>query len=505
MGKNGKEIAYQWNSGHTWKKCLGLAGMGILLGGLLLGSWNMPVQSLAHSAGSEHSVLATDPPNFQKGGFAEIARQVTPAVVNITVSKQAAVPMSGLPFDPMRKFFGRPGGPGFQDRSPMTPFPRVQGVGSGVIVSPDGYVMTNHHVVEGAQEITVSLPDKREFSGTVIGLDPQTDLAVIKVDATDLPFVPWGDSSRLQVAEYVLAVGNPFGLNSTVTLGIVSALGRGGMGITQYEDFIQTDAAINPGNSGGALVNTRGELVGINTAIFSRTGGYQGVGFAVPTKLAKPVYTSLVSTGSVVRGFLGVGIQAVTPDLAESFQLGKAQGALVTNVIPGSPADQAGIQRGDVIMEYEGQAVVDPRSLQGQVLGTAVGDHVSLVLMRDGRKVIVEPVIREQNKPTQVSQANSMRQDGPLAGVAVQNLNGQIAQQLGLAEEVSGVVVMEVLPGSYAERAGLAQGDVISEINRKPVGSERDFIQVVSHLEKQQDALIFIHRGKGALYLTIKI
>ena len=315
----------------------------------------------------------------------------------------------------------------------------------------------------------------------------------------------WGDSSSLQVGEYVLAVGNPFGLNSTVTLGIVSALGRGGMGITQYEDFIQTDAAINPGNSGGALVNTRGELVGINTAIFSRTGGYQGVGFAVPTTLAKPIYASLVSTGSVVRGFLGVGIQAVTQDLADSFHLDKTQGALVTNVMPGSPADQAGIQRGDVIVEYEGQAVMDPRTLQGQVVSTVVGNEISLVVIREGKKVTLKPVIREQDKLTKVAQANAMREDGPFAGVAVQDLDGRTAQQLGIAEEVSGVVVMEVTPGSLAERAGLAQGDVISEINRKPVRSEKDFVQVVSNLETQQDALIFIHRGKGALYLTVKI
>jgi serine protease Do len=505
MVKSERERAYQWDLGQRWTKSLGLAGIGFLVGALLFGSWNMPVKSFAHSEESERSVQTSDPPNFQKGGFADIARHVTPAVVNITVSKQTAVSMSGLPFDPMKRFFEWPGGRGFPDRSPVPPSPRTQGAGSGVIVSKDGYVLTNNHVVEDAEDITVTLPDKREFSGTVVGLDPQTDLAVIKVDATDLPFVKWGDSSRLQVGEYVLAVGNPFGLNSTVTLGIVSALGRGGMGITQYEDFIQTDAAINPGNSGGALVNTRGELVGINTAIFSRTGGYQGVGFAVPTKLAKPVYASLVSTGSVVRGYLGVGIQAVTGDLAASFQLDKAQGALVTSVIPGSPADQAGIQRGDVIVEYEGQTVVDPRTLQGQVLGTAVGDQVSVVVMREGHKVTVEPVIREQNQHPQVAQAHSMRHEGPLAGVAVKNLDGRMAQQLDLAKEASGVVVMEVMPGSYAERAGLVQGDVISEINRKPVRSEKDFAKVVSHLERQQDALIFIHRGKGALYLTIKI
>jgi len=506
MGKKGRELVQQFDVLKYWQKCVGLAGMGILVGGLLLGSWNMPFQSHAANPPASLDSQLADPPYFQQGGFADIAKKVTPAVVNITVRKQAAVPMAGQPLNPMEKFFEWPGGSGFPGQHPNAPAPQEQGAGSGVIVSADGYVLTNNHVVEDVKEILVTLPDKREFPGTVVGLDPQTDLAVIKIEATDLPFIQWGDSSSLQVGEYVLAVGNPFGLNSTVTLGIVSALGRGGMGITQYEDFIQTDAAINPGNSGGALVNTRGELVGINTAIFSRSGGYQGIGFAVPTKLAHPVYASLVKTGSVVRGFLGVGIQAVTPDLAHSFQLDKAQGALVTNVMSGSPADQAGIQRGDVIVEYEGQAVIDPRTLQGQVVGTVVGNQISLVVMRDGRKVTLRPVIRVQNEPTQVAHANPIKKhDGPFAGVAVQDLDGRMAQQLGIAEAVSGVVVMEVTPGSYAERAGLAQGDVISEINRKPIRSEKDFAQVVSHLGKQKEALIFIHRGKGALYLTVKI
>ena len=499
MQKNGKEMASQWNWSQTWQRSLGLAGMGILVGALMFGAWNNPAPTFAHTKDSQHS---TDPPHFQNGGFSDIAKRVTPAVVNITVSKQAAVPMSGMPSDPMKEFFGLPGK---SPRHKQGPTPNLQGAGSGVIVSSDGYVLTNNHVVEGAEEIRVTLPDKQEFQGKIVGLDPKTDLAVIKVEATDLPFVPWGDSSSLQVGEYVLAVGNPFGLDSTVTLGIVSALGRGGMGITQYEDFIQTDAAINPGNSGGALVNTQGELIGINTAIFSRSGGYQGVGFAVPTKLAQPIYTSLVKTGSVVRGFLGVGIQAVTADLAKSFQLDKTHGALVTNVMPGSPADQVGLQRGDVIVEYEGEAVEDPRALQGQVVGTVVGNQVSLVVMREGQRVTLRPVIRVQNEPKKVAQENSAPQDGPLAGVAVQDLDGRTAQQLGIAKDVSGVVVREVPQGSYAARAGLVQGDVISEINRKPVRSEKDFAQVVSNLANQQDALIFIHRGKGALYLTVKI
>ena len=235
-------------------------------------------------------------------GFADVAKTVTPAVVNITTSGAEEVADSTRPRGRMEDFFGSPFGPR-RFGPPMEPRERRGGgQGSGVIVTPDGYVLTNNHVIAGAKTVTVTLPDKREFKGRIVGSDPKSDIAVVKIDGTQLPTVTWGDSSRLQVGEYVLAVGNPFGLNSTVTLGIVSALGRGHMGITQYEDFIQTDAAINPGNSGGALVNTRGELIGINTAIFSQTGGYQGVGFAVPTGMSKPIYESLVKTGKVVRG-----------------------------------------------------------------------------------------------------------------------------------------------------------------------------------------------------------
>ena len=513
MGNNNRGSRgwpFQWLSfvpGVNTRRA-GLAGIGFLAGILLLGSWNMPFHSQAAISQLADSASVGSPPNMDKGGFADIAQAVTPAVVNITVRKEAPVPMSGMPSDPMREFFGLPGMPempGMPNRPGGPPAPEGQGAGSGVIISRDGYVLTNDHVVDGAKEITVTLPDKREFTGTVVGLDPQTDLAVVKVDATDLPFVPWGNSSNLRVGEYVLAVGNPFGLNSTVTMGIISALGRGGMGITQYEDFIQTDAAINPGNSGGALVNTQGELVGINTAIFSQSGGYQGVGFAVPTNLAKPVYDSLVNTGKVVRGFLGVGIQEISADLAQSFQLDQTKGALVTNVVPGSPADEAGLQRGDVVVEYQGKPVLDPRSLQHHVIRTTVGSEVSMVVMRDGHKKSVKTVIREQDNPTQVAQASPVEKEGPLAGVAVQNLDSGIAQQLGLEKNINGVVVMDVAPGSYAARAGLAQGDVISEINRKPVRSEEDFVKVVSHLKENSSALIFIHRGKGALYLNVKV
>ncbi|MDR4493050.1 MAG: DegQ family serine endoprotease [Nitrospirales bacterium] len=492
-----------------WRQTgVGMLGAALVISVLTFGSWHAPGPSQA--AGPQGAVAGElgKPPNFNKGGFADIAQAVTPAVVNITVRKEAPVPMSGFPSDQLKEFFGIPGMPEIPrmpNRRGVPPGPEGHGAGSGVIISGDGYVLTNDHVVDGAKEITVTLPDNREFTGNVIGLDPQTDLAVIKIDGKDLPYVPWGNSAELRVGEYVLAVGNPFGLNSTVTLGIVSALGRGGMGITQYEDFIQTDAAINPGNSGGALVNTRGELVGINTAIFSQSGGYQGVGFAVPTNLAKPVYESLVSTGKVVRGFLGVGIQAVTTDLADSFQLDQSKGALVTNVVPGSPADEAGIQRGDVIIEYQGKPVLDPRNLQHHVIRTTVGSEVNMVVIRDGQKHTLNATIREQANPTQVAQVGQVESEGPLAGVAVQNLNPGMAEQLGVDKGVNGVAVMNVTPGSYAARAGLAEGDIISEINRKPVRSEEDFMNVTSNMKNQSSALIFIHRGQGALYLTVKV
>ncbi len=503
MSTDGKgSRGFQWVKARLWKP-LGWMGTGLMLGALIMGSWNMPFLSYAAGTPVIQTNQMSDPPNFSRGGFADIAKKVTPTVVNITVEKKMPQRMSRAPFEDMKKYFNIPGMPEFPNSSHPNPHP--EGAGSGVLISDDGYILTNNHVVDNADRITVTLPDNREFSGKVIGTDPQTDLAVIKIEGQNLPYLAWGDSTQLQVGEYVLAVGNPFGLDSTVTLGIVSALGRGGMGITQYEDFIQTDAAINPGNSGGALVNTRGELVGINTAIFSRTGGYQGVGLAVPTKLAKPVYASLVNEGKVVRGHLGIGIQAVTPDLAKSFDLEKSRGALVTNVVPGSPADESGMKRGDVVIEYDGKTVTDPRTLQGQVLGTPVGNKVAIVIVREGSRMILHPVIREQQKLTRIARGDFSGSQGPLAGVAVQNMDEQTARRLGLEAHINGVIVKEVVPGSSAARAGLTQGDVISEINKKPIRSREEFMNAVTYLQDEPSALVFIHRGKGALYLTVKI
>jgi serine protease Do len=364
--------------------------------------------------------------------------------------------------------------------------------------------VTNNHVVDDAGELTVILPDKREFKGKTVGRDPKTDLAVVKIDAHDLPFVRWGDSSALQVGEYVLAVGNPFGLNSTVTLGIVSALGRGHMGITQYEDFIQTDAAINPGNSGGALVNTRGELVGINTAIFSRTGGYQGVGFAVPATMAKPVAESLIMTGKVVRGYLGVAIQELTPSLVKSFGLKEPKGALVSDVTEESPAGRSGLQQGDVIISFQGSPITDPATLQRAVTRTPVGTKAVLTVMRNGHEKDLTVTIGEQPDNVKVASTGDTDGEHALAGLEVQNLDAKTARELGLQGKTRGVVIVNVEPGSTGERAGLTEGDVIREINRKPINSVRDFEEVSSGLKKDESVLFLINRRGASLFLTVR-
>jgi serine protease Do len=441
-------------------------------------------------------------------GFTTVAKAVTPAIVNITTAATEKVSDSRGLRDRMEEFFGMPGDPfGFRKhRGPMMPRePRQSGMGSGVIVTSDGYILTNNHVVDGAQELTVTLPDKREFKGKIVGTDPKTDLAVIKIDGQNLPTVPWGDATKLQVGEYVLAVGNPFGLNSTVTLGIVSALGRGRMGITQYEDFIQTDAAINPGNSGGALVNTKGELVGINTAIFSQTGGYQGVGFAVPTSMSKPVFESLVKNGKVVRGYLGIGIQDLTPDLTKSFGVKESKGALVSEVKEDSPADKAGIKQGDIIIGYDGSPVEDAAALQRLVTKTPIDAKATIKVLREGHEKELTAKVAELPETIQTAKVSQEDREQALAGVAVQDLDRDTAQELGLKGKIQGVVVTEVEPDSGADRAGLMPGDVIREINRQPVKSVRDYEKAAASIKKGESVLMLINRRGASLFLSAKV
>jgi serine protease Do len=489
----------------------GAIAVAVLSAFFMWGHYSLSPSQASSPAASMPTPVALTMSTAPSNGFTEVAKAVTPAVVNITtVSAEKGSDIRGIPEEwreRMEEFFGGPGAPfgprGF--RGPQGGEPREQHQGSGVIVSPDGYILTNNHVIDGARTVTITLPDKREFTGKIIGADPKTDLAVVKIDGQNLPTVSWGDATKLQVGEYVLAVGNPFGLNSTVTLGIVSALGRGHMGITQYEDFIQTDAAINPGNSGGALVNTKGELVGINTAIFSQTGGYQGVGFAVPTSMGKSIYENLVKHGKVVRGYLGVSIQDLNQDLAKSFGITNAKGALVSDVRDESPAGQAGLRQGDIITTYQGSPIDDAVALQREVTKTPVGTSVTLKVVRDGHEMDLTVKIGEQPDTTKVAKKETGESAYAFAGVAVQDLDQDTAKKLRVKGKAQGVVVTGVEPDSSAEKAGVMRGDVIREINRQPIQSVKDFETVSTGLRTGENVLILIERRGNALFLSAKV
>ena len=479
-----------------------IAGV-FLLSGVLVG--------LGLSAGSGWMSPATSAPTVSpvalagSNGFPAVAKATMPAVVNISTSrvvKSQGGPASPFMDDPMFKHFF---GDQFNKQLQIPRERRESSLGSGVIVSADGYIVTNAHVVDKADEIKVLLSDKREFTGKVVGSDPKSDIAVIKISGKDLPILNWGDSEKLEIGEYVLAIGNPFGLNSTITLGIVSAVGRANMGIEQYENFIQTDAAINPGNSGGALVNTRGELIGINTAIFSRTGGNMGIGFAIPSNMAKGVMDSLIKTGKVVRGYLGVSIQDVNAKIAKQFGLEQAQGALVGDVVSGSPAEQAGIKSGDVIVRFDGKAIENSTALRHRAAETAVGKSVEVELVRENKPVKLNLKVVEQPKDMTVA-GGSEKGEGKsamLAGIEVRDISGDAARQLNLPRGLQGVVVSQVEVGSAAEEAGVQTGDVIVELNRKPVRNTEDFRRLSKPIGKNDGALLLIVRQGGRLFIAI--
>jgi serine protease Do len=424
----------------------------------------------------------------------DVVRSVTPSVVNIsttqTVVRRGQSP-GGLFNDPFfRRFFGDEfsrqfGGPREEQRS---------GLGSGVIVDGGGYILTNNHVVKDADTIKVTLSDTREFEGKVIGTDPKTDLAVIQIDQKDMPAIKWGDSDTLRVGETVIAVGSPYGLNQTVTQGIVSATGRANVNIADYEDFIQTDAAINPGNSGGPLINIRGELVGINTAIFSTSGGYQGIGFAIPSNMVKVIMDSLIKYQKVVRGWLGVSIQTVSEELAKEFKLKSRAGALVSDVMEDSPAEKGGIKRGDIIVEFEGKEIEDSLSLRNTVASTGPGTKAKVIVIRDGKKVKLTIEIGEL--PGEAA-AKAGDYDNALAGVSVQDLTPDLRQKLGISKRVKGVLVAE--PG---EETGLKQGDVILEVNRVPVENTETYHSVVSRISKDESVLLLVNRNGRIFYMT---
>jgi serine protease Do len=388
-----------------------------------------------------------------------------------------------------RRFFG--------GRSPRGP-QRLTGIGSGFIIDRNGTILTNYHVVNGAQKISVTLSDGKSHDAKVIGTDQKTDIAVIKIDAgNDLPTVVLGDSDRLEVGEWVMAIGNPFGLDHSVTSGIVSAKGRQ-IGAGPYDNFIQTDASINPGNSGGPLINLRGEVVGINTAIFSQSGGNIGIGFAIPTNSVKELLPQLKEKGKVVRGYLGTTVQRLTPEIAASLGVKQARGALVADVMKGSPAERAGIKTGDVIVQFDRKEVKDSADLPAQVARVAPGTTVQVTVLRDGKEMILPLTVGEM-KDNEIAAST---QQGDL-GLTVQPVTPEIAQSLGL-ERAEGLVVTDVKPGSAADEAGLRQGDLIAQINRQPVKTLADYNSEMARNEKEKSVLLLVRRGQGSLFLALK-
>jgi serine protease Do len=429
-------------------------------------------------------------------GFAPVVAKALPAVVNISSSKKVktqAGQMGPLFSDPFfRQFFGNQFGR-------QMPRERLEkSLGSGVILSSDGYILTNNHVVDGATDVKVSLSDKRELKAKIVGTDAKTDVAVLKIEATGLPTVVVGDSDNVRPGEFVLAIGDPFGVGETVTMGIVSATGRGNLDIEDYEDFIQTDAAINPGNSGGALIDSRGELVGINTAILTGGGGgNQGIGFAIPINLARQIMGQILKNGHVVRGYLGVMIQPVTPGLAQAFGLAEVKGALVGDVTPNSPASRAGLAKGDVILALNGTPVRDSRDLRLKVAQMAPDTEAKLEVMRKGQKKEITVKLGELPEKAQASASNT-GENSALAGVKVEDLTPDIANQIGVEPGTHGVVVDEVAPASPAAQAGLGRGDVIEEVNRQPVPNTEAFDRAVQAAADKPVLLLVNHQGTTA-------
>jgi len=481
------------------KKLL-LIALTFAIAGIIVGLGISTSLNLGSMASSEQPTISKESIDLLSKvdqAMAEVVAAVKPAVVNISSIHTIKSPVIQHPFfnDPLfRQFFGEAFG-GLEKPREY----KQSSLGSGVIVENNGYILTNNHVVKDADEIKIRLSDKREFKGKVIGTDPKTDLAIIRIEAHNLPVIKIGDSGKMKVGETVLAIGNPFGLNQTVTSGIVSAVGRADVGITDYEDFIQTDAAINPGNSGGALVNVRGELIGINTAIYSTSGGYQGVGFAIPSDLAKVVMNSLIKSGKVVRGWLGVSIQPVTPEIAKQFGLKEIKGALIGDVTENGPAEKAGIHRGDVIIEYDGKEVTDPTALRNMVAGTAPHQRVSIKILREGKFKTVNSAIGEV--PVS-SPKMSKVYDNLFSGIQVEDITPEMKKRLNIPQRIVGVVITDVAAGSPAESM-FGHYDVILEINKNKIGSLKDYEKVLSKIKPDEDILLLIYRGGSTIYITI--
>jgi len=491
------------NRQSLWMRPQGIA----LTVALALGLGGIGYASAEH-VGLIHPALALKLANPDEGpsrtGFAPVVKKVVPAVVNISSSKVTRMPaeFGQMPDDPLfRQFFGN----GFNRRSDPRQMPeqRERGLGSGIIMTPDGDILTNNHVVDGATDVRVTLADKREFKAKVLGTDPKSDLAVLKIDATNLPCITVGDSSKVQVGDYALAVGDPFGVGQTVTMGIVSATGRTHLGIEDYENFIQTDAPINPGNSGGALVNDRGELIGVNTAIIAHgSEGNQGIGFAIPSNEARSVMEQIVEHGKVTRAYLGIVPQDVTPAISKAFNDNSTSGALVGDVSANSPAQRSGLQRGDIIVALNGKPVVDANDLRMRISMMAPGTDVNLKVFRNGAEKEI-PVKLAELAATEaaVTHDNTGSSHSALSGVSVENLDAGSAHDLGLAPNTQGVVVTNVSPSSEAAEAGLRQGDVIQEVNHKPVRNTSDFEHALQ--SSNEKPLLLVNRNGSTMFLAV--
>jgi serine protease Do len=475
----------------------------LFLGGVV-GSLATEKARSGAAAGTPPSAGVAEPPadvSSLSQGFRAVVQKTLPAVVNISTTKVVETRRERSPFfmDPFfRDFFG------FDWGFDIPRERRERSLGSGVIVSPDGIILTNEHVIRDAAEIVVALADKRELKADIVGADPKTDIAVLKLKerAENLPHLKLGDSKTVAVGDIVLAMGNPFGIGQTVTMGIVSATGRGGLNIEDYEDFIQTDAAINPGNSGGPLVNVRGEVIGINTAILSRSGGHQGIGFAVPSNMAREVMQQIIEKGRVVRGWLGVSIQPVTPAMAKALKLAEPSGAIVGNVESGSPAARAGLQTGDVIVGVDEEKIEDSRQLQLTIARAGPGKRVNLRVVREGKPVTIPVTLGEL--PERAEEAGRRPgQSGPLEGVQVDDLTPQLARQLGLPRDTFGVVVTQVQPFSRAAEAGLQRGDVIQEVNREAVTNVATFERAIRRAG-DGPIMLLVNRGGRTFFVVIE-
>ena len=435
--------------------------------------------------------------------FSSVVKQATPAVVHVQVEKTVRSSQSGPQFN--NPFFERFFGPDFQRQFPQQPRRQKQrGQGSGFIISEDGYILTNNHVVADADTITVTMSDNKKIDAKLIGSDPQSDVALIKIEnGMDMPVLPLGDSDALEVGEWVIAIGNPFGLEQTVTVGVVSAKGRSRVGINEYENFIQTDAAINPGNSGGPMLNIDGEVVGINSALFSRTGGYMGIGFAIPINMVKAINDQLQKHGKVTRGWLGVAIQDISEELAESFNLDEARGLLVSEVQKDSPAEKSGVEQGDVIVELDGTELANVNDLRNRIALIIPGTEAKLTVIRNGKEKNIDVEIGEQPEDFgRIAGSQGNTDSLEKFGFTLQELTPELAEQFGYEGE-QGVLIGDVEPDGPAAEAGLQPGQLIQEVNKRKVTSIRDINALINDAGNPDRLLLRVRAGKFSQYVVI--